>query len=73
MRSSIPIPFHVISGKTAAIGSSEPPSQCGRQLCCDLEIFTADLPPRDRRKLIASLEEKIFGFSLLLHLGKEVS
>lgn len=74
MRFSIGISVRITSGKTAAIGSREPPSQCGRQLCCDLEIFTADLPPKTQKKAHSLLEKrKIIVFSLLLHLIKEVS
>lgn len=64
MRFSIPISFHIISSKTAAIGSSEPPSQCGSQLCCDLEISLQIYLPRHRRKLTASLEEKYLGYCI---------
>lgn len=58
MRFSIPISIRITSGKTAAIGSREPPSQCGRQLCCDLEIFTADLPPKTQKKAHSLLERE---------------
>lgn len=56
MRFSIGISVRITSGKTAAIGSREPPSQCGRQLCCDLEIFTADLPPKTQKKAHSLLQ-----------------